>query len=400
MTRAAPGRDVAILLLALGLRLGWAVWAARDGTALRYPDEQLHWQIATRLVDSGQFVTEDGRRAARMPAYPVLLAASATLGETGVHAARAMQVLLGAATAWLALCWGRAAGGPRAGRAAGLFVACDPYGIFFTALLLNETLFAFLLTAGGFAAWHSATHSSRAFSGAAIAAAACGTLALLTRPEALLWTAMIAIVLAAGARNWRGRAARLALCAALVAAGLLPWGVRNTRVLGEAAWLGTNGGVTLYDGQGPQARGDSDQSFLATMPELNDLSEVQRDRRLRTLAIEEMTDDPGRVARLALTKFARTWNPFPNAAEHRGAAAAWAGAAHSIVVIALAGAALILGRVRRLAATTILPILLFTLVFCVFVGSVRYRIPLMPLLAVCAAQLFATTARRPERSPA
>ena len=199
------------------------------------------------------------------------------------------------------------------------------------------------------------------------------------------------------ANDRRAAAQRLAIAPFILILAVLPWGIRNFTVLGSFAWLSTNGGVTLYDAQGPQADGSSNQTFLDLMPELEPLGEVERDRRLRSLAVEEMQRDPAHVMQLAAAKFARTWNPFPNVAEYRSGGAAWIGASHALILYALAAGALFVVRGRGwLARLAVLlgPCVYFAVLHAVYIGSVRYRVPVMPLLAVMGAGVFAALDRR------
>jgi hypothetical protein len=229
-----------------------------------------------------------------------------------------------------------------------------------------------------------------------------GAAAVLTRPSALGLLPLLWLLILAMSADRRRTLRWLTICPMVLMAALLPWGLRNRAVVGAFAWLSTNGGVTLYDAQGPQADGSSDQSFLQDMPQLEGLGEVARDRTLQRLAIAQMEQDPARVLRLAGRKLLRTWSPTPNVAEYRGGWVAWAGAAYTVVVVggALVGlayalltrgnrasgaAALLPSGVRRLHALLWFPVVYFALVHCVFIGSVRYRVPLMPLLAVAAA---------------
>src|SRR5690606_15048502 len=99
--------------------------------------------------------------------------------------------------------------------------------------------------------------------------------------------------------------------------------------------------------QGPQARGDSDQTFLREVPELAGLGEVERDRALYRLALEQMRRDPGRVLELAWIKFRRTWSPTPNVEEYRRGAAALVGAAFTVAVLVLAAVGLVRQARRR-----------------------------------------------------
>lgn len=385
----------AILILALLLRLGWITYYfTQHGAALPYDDEALHWSLATNLVQHGSLVTDDGRYAARMPVYPLLLATCAPLGSVaGVVAARVVQALLGTLTVLVALRWARAAAGARAGVVAGLFVACDPFQIFFANLLLTETLFTLLLLLAAAATWRLMT-APRLCRRALAVLALTGALAIMTRPSValllpVLWLMGFWCLAAVGRRPWT-----MLVCPAVLLVLLLPWGLRNQAVLGAPAWLSSNGGVTLYDAQGPQADGSSNQAFLQEMLHVapfKALGEVQRDAFLHRLAVDEMRHNPGRVAALAVRKVARLWNPVPNVAEYRSGAAAWAGAAYTLVVGcgALAGLMLAVRRgppaLRRAHAVIWAGIVYFTLLHAVYIGSVRYRIPLMPLLAVAAA---------------
>jgi MFS family permease len=385
-TRAAAWLVLAVALLP---RLGWIgyQWQAR-GPALAYPDEEVHWQLARNLVTSGNLVTDDGRYAARMPAYPLFLAPFATAGPAGVLLARLAQGVLGALTAVCAYGLVSAACDPRGGLLAGLLVACDPFAVFFGNLLLTETLFTTLamLFTGGI--WLVGVRGPRTLP--LLGAAVCGALVVLTRPSAAAWLPLAWVALAGQlwSRGPRRAAWCVAVCPGVLAVLLVPWGVRNQLVLGAPAWLSTNGGVTLFDAQGPQADGSSDQRFLQSMPELEKLGEVERDAALRRMALAQMRADPVRVLRLACVKLARTWSPLPNVAEYRGGWAAWAGAAYTLVLLAGAAVGMYVAfrgappQWRWCVVLACLPVVYFTVVHMVYIGSVRYRLPALPFLAV------------------
>lgn len=395
MTPGARRVALAVFALALVLRGGWvlAQWA-RHGAALSYDDERLHWQLATHLVRDGALVSDDGRFAARMPLYPLLVASGAPFGEPGVLVVRLLQAVVGALTAVLAARLAGLALDPRAGVLAGLLVAVDPFAIFFTNLLLNETLFAALLVGLALATWHELRLAGRRPGAALLAIGALAAAAVLTRPEALLLVALQIALLAAASRGWRDGALRAGVVALAVAAPLGAFGLRNAGVLGGFAPLGANGGVTLYDGQGPQADGQSNQAFLQHLPQLDGLGELERDHALRALALAEMAADPRRVIRLAGVKLVRTWSPRPNVAEYRGGVAGTAGALYTApMLVAAAGGVWRLRARRVLLVNLLLPAVVTTLTCCIFIGSVRYRVPVMPLLAVAAAG--AVPCRRP-----
>jgi hypothetical protein len=383
--------------VALALRVGWVIYRWHiQGPELDYPDEHLHWQLATNLVRDGLLVTDDGRFAARMPAYPLFLALFAGLGPGGILLARLAQAGLGAGTVGLVYRWARAAGGRRGAVIASGLVCCDPFAIFFCNLLLTEVPFT-LLAIGATAwawKWQSQAGGRR---GALLGLALLGPLLVLTRPSAIGW-----VVLLWGLLGWRSlrrgveprsrpSAVHLLVCPLAMLVLLFPWGLRNKAVLGSWAWLSTNGGVTLYDAQGPQADGSSDQSFLQSTAEWQGLGEVALDRALTRRALEQMRADPARAVRLAGVKLLRTWSLMPNVAEYRTGQAALAGAAYTLVVLVGAVISTVRGvlacrRTRSSSSAGFLllwlPVLCFTLVHCVYVGSVRYRTPLMPFLAL------------------
>jgi 4-amino-4-deoxy-L-arabinose transferase-like glycosyltransferase len=376
---------IALCAVAFALRAGWVLYRWHHyGPRLDYPDEELHWQLATNLIH-GSLVTDDGRFAARMPLYPFFLAMFAPWATTGILCARLAQALLGAATVGLVYRWVDSAVGVRAATIAGALVACDPFACFFANLLLTEVVFTFLAMAMAACAWRWLAQGGN---GVLAGLALLGPMLVLTRPASLGWLLLIWLLLAA--LTWRRRPVRLLICPFVLVLFLFPWGLRNKAVLGSWAWLSTNGGVTLYDAQGPQADGSSNQSFLRERPDLRGLDEVTLDRRLTRLALQQMRADPARVLHLAASKFVRMWTPFPNVAEYHSGAPALLGAAYTLLVLAAALAGTIWAvwsghRARTWQALVWMPVLYFTLVHCVYVGSVRYRVPLMPFLVLATA---------------
>jgi hypothetical protein len=377
-----------ILLSAFALRVGWVLlcWQ-RSGPTLEFADEELHWQLASNLVREGALVSDDGRHVARMPVYPVFLALFAWLGPVGILCARLAQCALSTAGVWVAARVTGAAFGRKARVIAAILMAVDPYTVFFCNLLLTEIPFILIavgLFAAGVRLWTAPEDAQRRDSGWF---AVLGALAIMTRPSSAGWVALMwLMVLLRDPRRARA-IKRVAICAGVLGAMMLPWGLRNRAVVGHFAWLSANGGLTLYDAQGPQANGGSDQSFLAMLPGLSELGEVERDRRLAALAVDQMRADPARVVRLAGTKFVRTWSLTPNVAEYRHGLTAIASAVFSGFVLVGAAAGLWRHARRRphLIVALALPVVYFTLVHCVFIGSLRYRIPVMPFVEITAA---------------
>ena len=153
---------------------------------------------------------------------------------------------------------------------AALLVAINPFLIYFSGLILSETLFTAMLAWGMVFLLSSAKREWPWIGGAALLA-----LSVYVRPSALLLP--VALALSAGRFGVSGLK-RACIGGVIVIAVLFPWAWRNAHstVLAHWIWSTTNGGITAYDGWNPAATGGSDQSFIAAMPELRRMGEIQR----------------------------------------------------------------------------------------------------------------------------
>ena len=324
---AACGLAV-LLLAALILRLGWALSRPTGEAALaELPDQKEYLALARNLIEGRglQFYDErfkaDERQhgiiwAYRTPGYPLFLAACGG----SIRLARGVQAILDASTVlgvyWLAKRWL----GGRGGLVAGGIVAFNPFLIYMSGLILSETLFtALLVWAMVLLVWRR----SFVWGGMVLA------LSVLVRPGAMALPILLGIAAAFvnrgrdGAYHPRWPLPVGATMVLLVAAALFPWALRNRLVLGQWIWTTTNGGITAYDGANPDARGDSDQSFVKAMPRLGRMDEIERDRYLGSQARRFVQDNPVRAMQLALIKAARTWSPVPLSQQFGGQRVYW-----------------------------------------------------------------------------
>jgi len=187
--------------------------------------------------------------------------------------------------------------------------------------------------------------------------------------------------------TFRRGLAQAALLLGVVAAAALPWAIRNRALTGHWVVTTTGVGASLYDGLGPQADGSSNMEFLNSMDELEEMGEVERDAHLRQKALEAAWESPGRVLRLALVKAWRFWSPVPNASRFRRPLYVAVSLLAVVPVYLLALRAVLRGTAgaRRLLLLLSGP-LYFTLLHMVFVGSTRYRLPVMPFAVIIAAE--------------
>jgi 4-amino-4-deoxy-L-arabinose transferase-like glycosyltransferase len=391
---------ILLLILAAALRVGW-VWhlstAAPPLSAL--PDQVEYLELASNLRDGNGLSFQDPRLADRlygyrMPGYPAFLA----LFSGNLLAIRLTQALLDAsavlAVYWLARRWG----GLGAARLAAGAIAFNPFLIYFCGLILSETLFSGMLIWG-----MTLLALSRRPIGWIVG---IGLLiaSIYVRPSAIALPLILglcgALVNPANRRpyDWKWSPPVGTLVIALTVLALLPWAWRNKRALGAWIWTTTNGGITLYDGFNPDATGASDQRFVAKMPQLQKMDEVDRDRYFTAAARRFIHDNPRRVAELTLLKIARTWSPMPLSDEYgRDPRLVGVSLAYMVPFYLLILAGLWLAPApRTVKAFLMAPAVYFTLVHAASVGSLRYRIPADVPMAVIAG--FA--ASRPGRSRA
>jgi len=394
-----PGSLLLLLLAAaLIVRLGWALHQPTDEQALNdLPDQVEYLSLGRNLLQHHSLYFYDSRfeqpiYAYRTPGYPFLIAACGG----NVRVIRLLQALLDTSTVLAIYLLGRQVSGGNhwlSLLAAGL-VAINPFLIYFSGLILSETLFIALLAWG---LWAVAVAAGRPLRiGAALAGGAILAFAVLVRPSALLLP--ILVPLASGWLNsppdktyHAGR--RVVFLAAvnlvLLVAMLLPWAIRNHRLLGHWVWTTTNSGITAYDGFNPRANGASDQRFLQDFSgaDLKQMGEVRRSRYLQDLAWRYAAAHPWRSVELGLSKIARTWSPLPLSNQFGGKGLYIAAALlYSIPLDLLVLVGLVRSRLGRPAKVFVLiPAIYFTVVHALSVGSLRYRIPAEPPLAIVAA---------------
>ena len=410
--RLLPG----LCVLALLLRLA-AVWLH---PVTNLPDAREYDSLAKAVLHGGPYALTDawGQRvlASRMPGYPAFVAAIYACAGAYPEAVLIAQALLGALGVLLAFMLGRGVSSsfgtdsPRTvpwpggtpgkaefvGLAAALLVALDPLGVLFSAALLSETVFTVVLLALVLLSIRIARNRS---SRALLAIAVLAAVAVYLRASCL-WLVIALPVLALRSQPRRAAVVLLTIVATVVLA-LAPWQIRNHGMLGTG-WLRltTLEGISLYEAVYPEATGGPMQDKIALPPEFATLDEAQRDAEWSRRAWECMRQDPARIAGLALVKIGRTWNPGLNAVEYRtplvnGLLMLWHIPIYALALVGLWGTFRGRGAPGAIGGvppgkpgaifTVALPIVYFSLVHGVFQGSVRYRVPLMPLVYILAA---------------
>ena len=392
--------------LAAGLALR-AVFALRLGERLYQTDEAGFVAAARQWASSG-IVGVEGRAAVLPPVPSVFFGTFFKLGPSLLWP-RLGQAAAGALAAWMI---GRSAGAltgsPKAGRAALILACVYPFFIYYSGMLMSETLYTTLIVAGLWALCASLAEDGRRTWPAAAAGFLLGA-AALCRAEgapifAVIWLAALGVC-AAGRWRWRALLAAVA-CWALVL-GL--WAARNRAVSGRFS-LDNHGGLALLHGTMLFDLNEIDtevamEEFSRT-PLYKDslaLDDGQRDRLYLRTGLRFMADHPARTARQWARKFVNFWRFTPRADKAYAENAvsrpeAGFGRGALVAISLLFEPALILGglcglwTLRRRWAT-LFPQALFLLgtmgVHMISVSQMRYRLPVMPVLILGAASLWA-----------
>jgi 4-amino-4-deoxy-L-arabinose transferase-like glycosyltransferase len=344
----------------------------------------------------------------RTPGYPLLLAPLFWIygDNPPVIAARVWNAAWGTLAVAIVGWWTTKLFDGRAGHLAGWIAAVYPGAIGMSAFVLSEAPFcAFMLLELALwgSAWRvgSSTRAAAIGVGGGVAAAA----ATLIRPSWLLFTPLAALVgLAVDRRRGRQLLVGAAVTGGLVV-GMSPWWIRNAQVTGHFVATTLQLGASLYDGLNPKADGSSNMSFVDefVVNERDERAaphdepfEYRLDRRMRHAALEWARDNPGRAVQLALVKFVRLWNVWPNEPSLRS----WP---LRLVVLATYAPLLCLGLVGVWRFTARgwpyllawLPAVYFTLLHMIFVSSIRYREPAMLALIVLASGIVVGAQREP-----
>jgi hypothetical protein len=487
---------ILILLFALVVRLGWALTRPTSDAALNLlPDQHDYLSLARSVLHGDGFVFRDPRfpdelKAFRTPGYPIFLAACGA----GVRLARGVQAIIDTSTILAVFCLTRKLVRHRAIETAALaavLVTINPFLIYFSGLLLTETLFTAMLAWAMVLLVDAKGSYGRARWVQWFAAGLLLTVSILVRPSGFGLPVMLGVAAAwvAGQRgegvkskksdsedrsplkrsrhgleahvtggslgaafgknlsrsedepasrdmgfqpmlgdpqtsphaptqhppqnpqaatpsltgpHFAGnsciastyqpsRLVRDALLAAsamllLTLLTLLPWAIRNRVVLGRWIPLDTNAGFTLYDGFNPGATGASDQTFVRQMPQLQSMDELRRSDYLSSLAKQYIVNHPARVISVAVAKLARTWSPITLSSEYGQLRYQLIAAGFAVPFDLLIIAGLFCCELSRGAKAFLLtPAVYFSIVHALTVGSLRYRIPAEPPLAILAA---------------
>ncbi|HQZ64089.1 MAG TPA: glycosyltransferase family 39 protein [Planctomycetaceae bacterium] len=392
-----------ILLLALLLRVVAAVAIdqhvqSAGRTFLIEGDANGYWELGQHIAAGEDYaIHQPPRYVLRTPGFPLLLAASIKVFGNSIFAATLVMAVVGTGCCWLTWCLARRLYDDTTALWAMLMVAVSPLQIGSNVQILSETFFSFGLLVCLLALARLLRQEPTASCGRiAFANGILTGLTTLIRPGWLLWTGLSSLlVLLFGQMKF----SRKILCAAMICAGcfvaLLPWAWRNHDVTGRWVFTSLWSGPSLYDGLHEGATGASDMQFVDDERVYATMSEFDANAHYKQRAIDFAKTHPRRTIELAFLKAGRYLSPALNAAGF-SSTPVWvicAGWYSVFLMLILAG---IIQDRRNLATVGLLagPFLQFLLVHMVFVGSIRYRLPVEFPLSILAANGFVMLRQR------
>jgi len=390
-----PRRRVAsALALGLALRAAYAVYGHGRGLVPTVCDG--YETIALNLLERGEYALEPGKPTSlREPGYPLMIAAVYGLaGGRRPEWILALQVLLGSATLLFSWSIGRRLFGEVAAEWGLWAAALYPPSVYYSAYFFRETLMAFLFTLVAWCScrWSEPDSVARAKSASFGAGAAAAALAITN-------SAMIPALLLAGIGLWRAspaaaRTRRSALFLAPILAAVGLWSWRNFRLHGTFVAGSTHVGEEFYQAliTPPEDLGTQRQAEInAADPVFQRaaaLPELEHNAVLLKAGGSFIASHPGLYASRVAARAIKLWRivPYRRRYEH----AYWKLVCASLLsdgwIVPLGFLGIWRFRKRwRTASAIPAGVIGVTAVYAALHAVIRYRVPLMPCVAVFAA---------------
>jgi hypothetical protein len=418
---------LAILGVALGLRVTWCLYASRPppvaGDPVSYFISGIRIAEGKGYIHAGDLLSQLNNAlsggsntfhdppptAFYPPGYPALLGGVFFLVLHGpfsknfVAAGATLHVVLGVAVVLLGFEIARRLFDTRVGLVAAALLAAYPNLVFHTATFHLETSFNFLFLAALFVLLRNPWRGGKVPTPTVLLFAVVLGGANLVRPNAVLTIVCLLVAFLAAGAGPRRALTQCGLVIAVVGLMMLPWALRNLARLDTFEMTSTGYGAALCQSRHLGATGASDFGYLsrACNPALAGVPlpklEVEANRYARSQAIQFVVHHPGQEIRLWFPRgryaFSEDHDGLdavsgggflrgrPREALRRIADWYWFG----IVALAAIGARRCVSRTepRRLvlllatASLAATPIILF--------GDPRYKVPATPLLALIAA---------------
>lgn len=363
-----------VLAAAFLARLGFlAVWKGADLVS-RFPHDP-YYETALYWLGLHPPLETIGHP----PLYPAFLAVLFWIFRgAGDWMVPIFQCFVSSFSALVLYSWGRRIASEPAARLAALWMALDPFLIFFAPQYQSETLFVFLVLCFFLALQHALEKSSPGF---AWTAGILGAAASLCRGVFLPYSLFLAAALGL-MKRW----GPLGLVTAGWTLPILVWTGRNYHDHGALILVSAQSGQNMYEGF-TLDREEIRQRPLRMQEEVRRLGlsdPIERDRYFQKKIKKWILENPKSAAKIVFFKLFRYWRPWPYD-PYPGWLRLGTSVYFILILVLMARGAYSL----RESFNPLLPVYgLFaalTLVHSLYFTSLRYRIPLQPFMIFFAS---------------
>ncbi len=358
---------------------------------LSFGDENRYLASALDLVRQNTFAVGNDR-AWEMPGAAAFFALPLAIAgpENGIRLIRILQsILLVMQVLLLASIACHVFKDSRAVVITATLTAIYPFFVYYQGLLLSETSFNTLLIAAIAALYWWREHGAR-IDGHLLLVSLLLALAGWVKPTLLF---LPPVLLFGCAWLWRRdlrHAIRVGAVASVIfVAVFAPWWIRNGLLFDAFVPFTTTSSANLYLGNNAHNSNfgvnwitDVDQAVVAR---INALPEIARQAAYKHEAVEWIVGHPTAFLRGTVVKLFRYWNVIPNAVEFRSSGMMLISLLSFGPVLVLAMVCVAFGRRHVELAPIYALIGYYTVVHCIVIASLRYRLPLEPFLIVMAS---------------
>ncbi len=349
---------------------------------LFFPDSVRYDRIASELLLGKGFSS-----ASTAPLYPVFLSWVYLVFGHSFLAVRIIHCVIGTASIFMMYLIAQDVFPEKVGLIAGLFGTIYTFFIFFTGLILTETLFVFLFLCLIVFLRKMTIYGKWTY---AVYTGILAGLSILIKPVMAYFLGFSFIIILAMYNDRRKSLFKNGLLILLMAAFVTaPWAWDNYKRCGKFIFLTTGGGLTLYESNNPRADGGPGVEKIIWTEEMGRMDEMELDRHFKQQAVLFIKNNPRRFLELAIIKLRRFWSLTPNAGDYQSRKYKLISIMSFGPVVLLAVWQIVATRRRwRELVFLYLPVAFFSLLHTVILGSIRYRIAIMPYVIIFAAKGF------------
>jgi hypothetical protein len=360
-------------LLGFVIRAAYSIFFNPDIT---FSDEERFWAESAHILNDQTLRTYGGKYAHDMPLTAMLIAAASYATGGSILGVKLVLAGVSAITIYVIAMLAYVIHPSRqSALIAAIFATFYPFFIYYSSLLLSETLFLLFLTYffvqllnHQTTFWHSSVTAG---------------LVHLTRPTVFYFMPIIWV--------WQYllrfiSTKQLAVIILLFVLIILPWGIRNAITLDHFSVTTSGSGQVLWEGNNPwnynggvSGSFSDPEAYLSDLPK--DVNEFEADAWKKEQAVKYILSDPQHFIEMSVKKFMRFWHLWPNTYEYH----AWYYKLISILalfpvfVLTLMSLYVLRKDLKRLSILYLF-IGYYTALHMVTIGSIRYRLPLEPIM--------------------